>query len=65
MKNLPDINSLDDEVVRAIAQFGGVRKYAAQAVLVTEGDQSDALYIIITGRVKAYGAEAQANTLVN
>ena len=33
-----------------------MRSYAAHAVLVTEDDRSDALFIILSGRVKAYGS---------
>jgi CRP/FNR family cyclic AMP-dependent transcriptional regulator len=50
----PDV--LDDSVLRDIAARGGVRSYPAQAVLVTEDDRSDALYIILSGRIKAYGS---------
>ena len=47
---------LDNQLLRAIANRGGIRNYAANAVLVTEDDRSDALFIILAGRVKAYGS---------
>jgi CRP/FNR family cyclic AMP-dependent transcriptional regulator len=47
---------LDDSVLRSIAARGGVRTYPAHAVLVTEDDRSDALYIILEGRTKVYGS---------
>jgi len=50
----PDI--LDDALLREMARRGGVRSWAANTVLVTEEDRSDALYIILSGRVKAYGS---------
>jgi CRP/FNR family cyclic AMP-dependent transcriptional regulator len=50
----PDV--LDDALLREIALRGGVRSWAAQTVLVTEEDESDALYILLSGRVKVYGA---------
>jgi CRP/FNR family cyclic AMP-dependent transcriptional regulator len=50
----PDL--LDDQLLRAIAARGGVRSYAANTVLVTEDDRSDAVFIILSGRVKAYGS---------
>jgi CRP/FNR family cyclic AMP-dependent transcriptional regulator len=50
----PDV--LDDQLLRAVAARGGVRAYPAHAVLVTEEDRSDALFIILSGRVKAYGS---------
>ncbi len=48
--------ALPSEVLRDIAARGGVRRYPANAVLITEGDQSDALYIIVSGAVKVYAA---------
>ncbi len=50
------IDALDDDLLREIARRGGVRTWPANAVLVTEEDRSDALFIILSGRVKAYGS---------
>lgn len=50
------LDPLQDDVLRAIAERGGVRHFPANAVLVTEDDLSDSLFIILRGRVKAYGA---------
>jgi CRP/FNR family cyclic AMP-dependent transcriptional regulator len=58
----PDV--LDDAVLRAIAQRGGVRSYAVNTVLVTEDDHSDALYVLLSGRVKVYGASADGREIV-
>ena len=37
-----------------ISQHGVVRDYRPRTVLVTEGDRTDALYIILDGKVRAY-----------
>ncbi len=58
----PDL--LDDQILRAIASRGGVRSYGPHTVLVTEDDQSDALFIILSGRVKAYGAADDGREVV-
>ncbi len=58
----PDV--LSDQLLRNIAQRGGVRSYPAQAVLVTEDDRSDALFIILSGRVKAYGSGPDGREVV-
>ncbi len=50
------IDALDDSVLRAIAAHGSVRRYPAHTVLVTEDDRSDALYVILSGRIRAYGS---------
>ena len=55
---------LDDHLLRAIANRGGVRNYAANAVLVTEDDRSDTLFIILSGRVKAYGSAEDGREVV-
>ncbi len=56
-RNPPNgLEPLQDSLLQAIADRGGVRHYPANAVLVTEEDQSDSLFIILRGRVKVYGA---------
>lgn len=64
VKNAATTDVLDDQLLRAIAQRGGVRSYPAHAVLVSEDDRSDALYILLAGRVKAYGADADGREIV-
>jgi CRP/FNR family cyclic AMP-dependent transcriptional regulator len=60
----PLIEALHDTLLAEIAARGGVRRYPAHAVLVNEGDAGDALYIILSGRVKAYGADADGREVV-
>ena len=60
----PTTDVLSDQLLRAIAQRGGVRSYPAHAVLVTESDRSDALFIILSGRVKAYGSADDGREVV-
>ncbi len=55
---------MDDALLRDIAHRGSVRSYAANTVLVTEGDESDALYILLAGRVKVYGAGVDGREIV-
>ncbi len=55
---------LQDSLLQAIADRGGVRHYPASAVLVTEEDHSDSLFIILRGRVKAYGAGSDGREVI-
>jgi len=59
-----DPEPLQDSLLQAIADRGGVRQYPAHAVLVTEDDRSDALFIILRGRVKAYGAAVDGREVI-
>jgi CRP/FNR family cyclic AMP-dependent transcriptional regulator len=55
---------LDSELLREIARQGGVRSYPANAVLMNEGDESDALFIVLSGRVKVYSSNAEGKEIV-
>jgi CRP/FNR family transcriptional regulator, cyclic AMP receptor protein len=59
---------LDEEALRRLAPAGTVRTFARNVVVVSEGDLTDSLYVVISGRVKAFvsdesGREAVVNTI--
>jgi len=57
---------LHDEVLRNIATSGVVRTFARNTVLINEGDVGDALYVILSGRVKVYSSnEAGREFVIN
>jgi CRP/FNR family transcriptional regulator, cyclic AMP receptor protein len=55
---------LHDELVRAIAETGDVRTFPAKAIFINEGDVSDSLYIILSGRVKVYSANETGKEVI-
>jgi len=55
---------LDLDLLREIARQGGVRSYPAHAVLINEGDTSDTLFILLSGRVKVYSNNADGKEIV-
>ena len=55
---------LQDEVLRAIAARGGVKRYPANAVLITEGDSADSLFVLLSGRVKVYAANEAGKEVI-
>jgi CRP/FNR family cyclic AMP-dependent transcriptional regulator len=44
------------EPVRALAERGVVRNYRKGTVLIEEGDRSDTLYIVLSGRVRVFSS---------
>jgi len=50
---------LEEATLRAIAETGIVRTFPKNTVLIHEGDTGDALYIVLSGRVKVYASNAQ------
>ncbi|MEJ8849212.1 Crp/Fnr family transcriptional regulator [Variovorax rhizosphaerae] len=63
----------DDEGVRdqlppalldAIALRGATRAFPAQTILINEGDTTDSLYIVLSGRVKVYASSDEGRDVV-
>lgn len=60
----PDPEPLRDTLLREIASKGGVKRFPAHAVLMNQGDVADSLYIILSGRVKIYAANASGKEVI-
>ena len=56
--------NLDESALRALAPHGAVRSFAKNAVVVNEGDATDSLYILLSGRVKAFVSEEDGREVV-
>lgn len=57
-------DTLNDQLLQAMADRGGVKTFPANAVLVNEDDDSDSIFIVLKGRVKVYGAGANGREVV-
>ncbi len=60
----PTSDTLDDALLREIANKGGIKRYPAQAILINEGDSGDSIYILLSGRVKVYATNAEGKEVV-
>jgi len=59
----PFVN-LDERALRALAPHGAVRSFPKGAVVVNEGDATDSLYVVLSGRVKAFVSEEDGREVV-
>ena len=57
-------HTLSDADLMAVGSHGIARSYPKNAVIVNEGDQTDSLYIILEGRVKAFVADSAGHEMV-
>jgi CRP/FNR family cyclic AMP-dependent transcriptional regulator len=55
---------LHPETLRAIAASGVVRTFPKNTVLINEGDVGDALYVVLTGRVKVFSSNSAGREFV-
>jgi len=53
-----------DEELRALSVEGVVKNFPKNTVIVSEGDETDTLYIIIAGRVKVFVGDEEGKEIV-
>jgi CRP/FNR family cyclic AMP-dependent transcriptional regulator len=56
--------NLDESALRALAPHGAVRAFPTNAVVVNEGDATDSLYVLLSGRVKTFLSEEDGREVV-
>jgi CRP/FNR family cyclic AMP-dependent transcriptional regulator len=64
LRNIPLFEGVPEPELRALAGRTVTRSYPKQAILVTEGDESDSLYLILAGRVKVYLSDEHGKELI-
>ena len=57
-------NRLPQGLFDAVALRGQTRSFPTHAILINEGDSTDSLYIVLTGRVKAYASSEDGREVV-
>jgi CRP/FNR family transcriptional regulator, cyclic AMP receptor protein len=55
---------LEDALVQAIAESGDIRSFSAKTIIISEGDRSDSLFIILSGRVKVFSSADSGKELI-
>ena len=51
--------SLSEKHLQALSARGKVKSYPKNTVIVNEGDRSDTLFIVLSGKVKVYLADEE------
>jgi CRP/FNR family cyclic AMP-dependent transcriptional regulator len=55
---------LNEAVIRQIAEQGKVRRYPAGSIIINEDDPGEAIFIILSGRVKTYSVNAAGREVI-
>ncbi len=60
----PLFSELDPSDIQLIASHGVQRKYPKNSILISEGDESDSLYVILEGSVKIYLSDENGKEVI-
>ena len=63
MTNIGPPSVLSEALLQAIAAVGGTRRYPARTIIISEGDQTDSLYVVLSGRVKVFTSDPAGREL--
>ena len=64
LKKIPLFEGLNEEEVRALADRTVPRSFPKNAIVVNEGDLTDSLFLIISGKVKVYLGDESGKELI-
>jgi CRP/FNR family cyclic AMP-dependent transcriptional regulator len=58
------LNAIPDTFVRELASLGRVRSYPRHTVFITEGDSSDSVFVILSGKVKIFISDTEGHEMI-
>src|SRR5262245_7050671 len=64
LKSVPLFSGLSEQEIATLANAAIVRSFPKNTIVVTEGERSDSLYVILSGRVKVFVSDEDGRDLV-
>ena len=58
------LTAIPDAFVKKLASLGRLRTYPKNTVFITEGDSSDAVFVVLTGKVKVFVADTEGHEMI-
>jgi CRP/FNR family cyclic AMP-dependent transcriptional regulator len=58
------LQGIADSFTRQLAALGRLRSYPKNTVFITEGDSSDSVFVILTGRVKVFISDSEGHEMI-
>jgi len=62
--SLAQLSAIADPFVRELASLGRLRSYPKNTVFITEGDSSDSVFVILSGRVKIFLSDTEGHEMI-
>lgn len=61
----PSMSDLSQDVLNSLASMGTMRRFAANQVILREGEVERAIYILLSGRVRVFAREGNREVVYN
>jgi CRP/FNR family cyclic AMP-dependent transcriptional regulator len=58
------LSAIQDAFVKKLASLGRLRTYPKNTVFITEGDSSDTVFVVLTGKVKVFVADTEGHEMI-
>jgi CRP/FNR family transcriptional regulator, cyclic AMP receptor protein len=58
------LKAITDPFVRELAALGRLRSYPKNTVFITEGDSSDSVFVVLSGRVKIFLSDSEGHEMI-
>ena len=58
------LQNIADTFVRQLAALGRLRMYPKNTVFITEGDSSDSVFVVLTGKVKVFISDTEGHEMI-
>ncbi|MEP7068863.1 MAG: Crp/Fnr family transcriptional regulator [Usitatibacter sp.] len=62
--SLAQLSAIADPFVRELAALGRLRSYPKNTVFITEGDSSDSVFVVLSGRVKTFLSDTEGHEMI-
>ncbi|HXN16269.1 MAG TPA: Crp/Fnr family transcriptional regulator [Usitatibacter sp.] len=62
--NATQLAAIQDAFVKALAALGRVRTYPKNTVFITEGDSSDSVFVVLSGKVKVFVSDNEGREMI-
>jgi len=64
LKNVSLFSGLSEDAVNAVSALATTRTYPKNTIIISEGDDSDSLYAVLSGKVKVYLSDDEGKEII-
>ncbi len=63
LKAIPFLSDISDDALSELAHYGKKKTFPKNALIITEGDETNSLYILLSGKVRVFSSESDGKEI--